>query len=57
MTKIEITQENSYFLINGKKYVDCNPQEQEFFRMFVLENRPLIERILYVPPKDVEILK
>ena len=57
MKKIEITQENSYFLINGKKYVDCNPQEQEFFRMFVLENRPLIEKILYVPPKDVEILK
>ena len=57
MLKIEITQENSYFLINGKKYVDCSPQEQDFFNKFIIENKPLIEKILYVSPKDVEILK
>ena len=57
MNKIEITHENGYFLINGKKYQDCNQDEKEFFNRFLEANRELVNKILYIAPVDVEILK
>jgi hypothetical protein len=46
MLKLEITLENGYFLINGKKYVDCNDQEKEFFSKFLQQNPELIKKLL-----------
>lgn len=57
MNKIEITQMDGFFWINEKKYADCNPDEQEFFNRFILSQREIIDKILYIPAKDVEILK
>jgi len=55
--QLEITQSNGTFLINGKKYANCNDQEQNFFNDFVKSARDQINRLLYVPPVDVEILR
>lgn len=57
MLKIEITQKNAFFLINGKKYENCNEQEKDFFNQFIIQNKTLIKKILYNPPVDVNILK
>lgn len=57
MLKIEIKIINGTFLINEKKYIECNPDEQEFFNRFIISQRELIDKILYIPAKDVEILK
>lgn len=57
MLKIEIKIINGTFLINEKKYIECDPDEQEFFNRFVISQRELINRILYIPAKDVEIIK
>jgi hypothetical protein len=46
MDKIEILHENGYFFINGKKYQDCNPDEQEFFNRFIRSNKELVNKIL-----------
>lgn len=57
MNKIVIELKEGVYLINEKKYIDCNPDEQEFFNRFIISQRELINKILYLPPVDVEILK
>lgn len=57
MNKIEITLSGVVYLINEKKYTECDPNEQEFFNRFIISQRELIGKILYIPAKDVEIMK
>lgn len=57
LQKVDIVVENNHFFINGKKYVDCNYFEQKFFNNFIIQNKELVNRILYVEPKDVELYK
>ncbi len=55
--KLIITLVNGVYLINGKQYRECDQKEKQFFDNFILSQRELIDKILYIPAEDVEILK